>query len=119
MNGLQAILNCRMYFSMCCSGGRCPQNLLPKDVYQCNYPIFLDAYGFFKNPIAMDVASRICDHINNLVEPAQPFCTPPQTEWECFGDDKDISDFGKTFILYTVWSSLSFISTTVLFGIVK
>eukprot|EP01055_Gregarina_sp_Pseudo9_P004761 Gregarina_sp_Pseudo_9__4760@NODE_496_length_2709_cov_30_744195_g468_i0_p1_GENE_NODE_496_length_2709_cov_30_744195_g468_i0NODE_496_length_2709_cov_30_744195_g468_i0_p1_ORF_typecomplete_len324_score2_00DER1/PF04511_15/1_1DER1/PF04511_15/1_2e03_NODE_496_length_2709_cov_30_744195_g468_i02041175 len=58
-DGLQAILNCRMYFSMCCSDDICGKALLPKDVHQCNSEHFLSAYGFFKNPIAIEVASQV------------------------------------------------------------
>lgn len=120
-HGLQAILNCRMYFSMCCSGNVCGNGLMPKDVHQCNSLVFLSAYGFLKNPIAIEVAQQMCNHIENLVPPENGvvYCTPQQSTWECFGDDQDISDFGKTFILYTVWSSLAYTLTTSFFIIVK
>eukprot|EP01054_Gregarina_sp_Poly1_P009963 Gregarina_sp_Poly_1__9962@NODE_65_length_16489_cov_69_850445_g56_i0_p6_GENE_NODE_65_length_16489_cov_69_850445_g56_i0NODE_65_length_16489_cov_69_850445_g56_i0_p6_ORF_typecomplete_len140_score13_58_NODE_65_length_16489_cov_69_850445_g56_i01543015849 len=107
-----------MWFSMCCSESYC-KLLLPKDVHQCNSEPFLLAHGFFINPIPMDVASRICDHIDDMVPPDEPPCLPGQSTWECFGDDTDISDFGKFFILYTIYSTLTYGITSALFVIVK
>eukprot|EP01053_Blabericola_migrator_P001502 Blabericola_migrator_1__1501@NODE_1397_length_4628_cov_1018_531462_g923_i1_p3_GENE_NODE_1397_length_4628_cov_1018_531462_g923_i1NODE_1397_length_4628_cov_1018_531462_g923_i1_p3_ORF_typecomplete_len206_score28_37_NODE_1397_length_4628_cov_1018_531462_g923_i15521169 len=117
--GLQAILNCRLYFSMCCDGSDCGQGLLPKDVYQCNYEIFLAAYGFLTNPIQLPVVGEICNHILNLVQPATTGCPPGGDIMDCYGDTKDTSDFEKVFILYTIWSGLAWVSTTAFFVIVK
>ncbi|EZG55941.1 putative transmembrane protein [Gregarina niphandrodes] len=121
--GLQAVLNCRIYFEKCCSKSSCPElSVPPREKYSCNSLPFLSSHGFLDEPLPYARLVDVCDLVTQPVssEVALSYCDTAQyTIEECFISHTGYSDLHKVYIIIVGFSGFVFVVSTALLPIIK